>query len=63
MPTDFAEKLDEEAFESLPLTARHAREAARLPWINRDPFDRMLIAQAKVDGLVLLTADEDAAIW
>lgn len=37
----------------------HAREAARLPLLHRDPFDRMLIAQARVEGLTLATADRN----
>ena len=57
LPADFKERLAEEPFESLPLTAAHAREVARLPWHHRDPFDRMLIAQATVAGLRLATAD------
>lgn len=58
LPPDFEEKLEGEAFESLPLTAAQARQIARLPWIHRDPFDRMLAAQARAENLVLLTAAE-----
>ena len=46
-----------EPFESLPLTAAHTRPVSLLPWRHRDPFDRMLVAQAQVENLVLLTAD------
>lgn len=42
----------------LPLRQRHAFVAARLPKIHRDPADRFLIAQAMVEGLTLVTADE-----
>lgn len=42
---------------TLDITAAHAIEAGRLPRYHRDPFDRMLIAQAQAEGLVLLTAD------
>jgi PIN domain nuclease of toxin-antitoxin system len=41
----------------LPMTTDHAREAARLPLHHRDPFDRMLVAQARIEGLTLVTAD------
>jgi PIN domain nuclease of toxin-antitoxin system len=41
----------------LDITTVHAIEAGRLPKHHRDPFDRMLIAQAREEGLVLLTAD------
>jgi PIN domain nuclease of toxin-antitoxin system len=42
---------------ALDITPAHAIEAGRLPRHHRDPFDRMLIAQAQMEGLVLLTAD------
>jgi PIN domain nuclease of toxin-antitoxin system len=48
---------------SLPLAASQTRQAALLPWRHRDPFDRMLIAQAQVERLVLLTADEALAAY
>jgi PIN domain nuclease of toxin-antitoxin system len=57
VPEAFEQRLADESFESLPLTAEQAREVARLPWHHRDPFDRMLVAQAKTENLVLLTAD------
>ena len=50
-----------EGFVELPLRAAHAVRVASLPWIHRDPFDRMLIAQAMEDRLTLLTADATLA--
>lgn len=41
----------------LPVTTDYAEVAAELPSHHRDPFDRMLVAQAMLDGLVLVTAD------
>lgn len=41
----------------LPIRLRHSLRAATLPLRHRDPFDRMLVAQAQVDGLTLATAD------
>jgi PIN domain nuclease of toxin-antitoxin system len=41
----------------LAITAEHAEVAGELPLYHRDPFDRMLIAQAQVEGLVLATRD------
>ncbi len=41
----------------IPVTHRHAMHVAQLPSHHRDPFDRMLIAQAQLDGLTILTAD------
>ncbi len=41
----------------LPIEPRHAFEVARLPLHHRDPFDRLLIAQAIVEGLPIVSAD------
>ena len=41
----------------LPVTIRHGDQAALLPLHHRDPFDRMLVAQALVEDLILVTAD------
>lgn len=46
------------AAEPLNLKVDHAEAVERLPLLHRDPFDRLLAAQAELDGLVLLTADE-----
>lgn len=63
LPADFTERLAAESFESLSLMAAHTRQVALLPWRHRDPFDRMLVAQAQVEKLVLLTADEALAAY
>jgi PIN domain nuclease of toxin-antitoxin system len=47
----------------LPITHAHAEAAARLPLHHRDPFDRMLIAQAQVEDAVILTADREFAAY
>lgn len=57
LPDDFEKWLYKEEFEPLPLTAGHTRMVAELPWHHRDPFDRMLIAQAKSCDLTLLTSN------
>ena len=44
-------------FATLPMTAEHAMAAGRLPPHHADPFDRMLIAQARVEGLTLVSVD------
>jgi PIN domain nuclease of toxin-antitoxin system len=56
-PEDLGDRLAEERFSALPITAAHAIAAARLPAHHRDPFDRMLIAQAQLEGLTILTRD------
>ncbi len=48
-------------FEGLPVTALHAEEVERLPWHHRDPFDRLLVAQAAVEGRTLVSADKRLA--
>ena len=63
VPSSFAEKLAAEPFESLPLRAEHTPAVAMLEWHHRDPFDRMLIAQAKSENLLLLTADKALAAY
>lgn len=49
--------LVENGYEELPVIATHACAVAALPPIHRDPFDRMLVAQALVEGLTLVTGD------
>jgi len=44
-------------FTELPLTVRHGEELARLPIHHRDPHDRALIAQARVEGATIVTHD------
>ena len=41
--------------------ARHMLAVAQLPALHRDPFDRLLLAQAQADGLLLITADQQLA--
>ncbi|BAY74341.1 PilT domain-containing protein [Nostoc linckia NIES-25] len=45
------------AMRSLEITASHAIQAAKLPLHHRDPFDRMLIAQAQIEEMTLVSAD------
>jgi PIN domain nuclease of toxin-antitoxin system len=56
LTTTFA-KIEEAGFEILPMRTAHIIEVSLLPLHHRDPFDRMLIAQAKAEGMQLLTAD------
>ncbi|MGD9508194.1 MAG: type II toxin-antitoxin system VapC family toxin [Geminicoccaceae bacterium] len=51
------EAIEEQSFLELPVTSRHGLEAAALPPYHADPFDRMLIAQARLEGLTLVTSD------
>ncbi|HEV3455802.1 MAG TPA: type II toxin-antitoxin system VapC family toxin [Thermoanaerobaculia bacterium] len=54
---DLVDEIGESDFVELPMTARHALAAAQLPRHHEDPFDRMLIAQAQLEGLTLITKD------
>jgi PIN domain nuclease of toxin-antitoxin system len=63
LPAGFEERLAAEAFEPLPLTAAQTRQVALLPWRHRDPFDRMLVAQARAENLILVTADDPVAAY
>lgn len=46
-----------QGFSSLPITATHAQRAGSLPGPQRDPFDRMLVAQAELEGLPVVSVD------
>ncbi len=50
-------------YVELPVDSAHAAATAQLPPIHKDPFDRMLVAQATVEGLMLLTADAVVASY
>jgi PIN domain nuclease of toxin-antitoxin system len=54
----FAFGIQASGFEDLPITLEHAERVAVLPHHHRDPFDRMLIAQAQVEGLSIATRDD-----
>jgi PIN domain nuclease of toxin-antitoxin system len=57
-PPDLAGIVANHGFDPLPITFEHAVETGRLPLHHGDPFDRMLVAQARVEDLTLVTADE-----
>ena len=54
---DFMERI-EEGFSWLSIELRHIKELRTLPPIHRDPFDRMLVAQAKCESMTLLSHDD-----
>ena len=49
--------LIENGYEELPITSQHALAVGQLPDVHRDPFDRILVAQSTVEGVLLLTHD------
>lgn len=58
MGETFERGLRENGIANLPLTHAHCETVVTLPQLHRDPFNRILIAQAMVEGLAILTADE-----
>jgi PIN domain nuclease of toxin-antitoxin system len=57
VPPGFGKECVERGFDPLDITFAHAEAAAALPPVHADPFDRMLAAQAAIEGLELVTAD------
>lgn len=61
LPVDPAEyvpqRIEASGVSPLPIDVRHALLAGELPAHHRDPFDRLLVAQARLEGLTLMTAD------
>ena len=50
-------------YQELPVTSEHAVAIDQLPNLHKDPFDRLLIAQSMVEGILLLTADPTVAAY
>lgn len=57
VPEDLLDAVAANDFSTLAITADHAMAAGRLPPHHADPFDRMLVAQAQIEGLTLLSVD------
>ena len=60
-PENIAQRVDDAGYDRLIITFEHASEAGRLPLLHGDPFDRMLVAQARLEGLTLATGDQSIA--
>ena len=60
---DLRSHAKEQGFTELPVTGAHATAIRDLPFHHKDPFDRMLVAQAAVEGLTLVTADDALAAY
>ncbi len=59
----WAKALTRLGFQPLPVTAVHAEAVESLPWHHRDPFDRLLVAQASVERRTLVSADPRLAAY
>ncbi len=55
--------LKDHGYEELEIKSEHAVAIEQLPLLHRDPFDRILIAQATVEGATLVTADDNIAMY
>jgi PIN domain nuclease of toxin-antitoxin system len=60
-PRVFRRSLLDNGYDELAIHGAHALAVDTLPPIHKDPFDRMLVAQVLVEGIILLTADETVA--
>ena len=58
-PENMTSVVEREGFTQLPITLFHAEQAGQLPLHHRDPFDRMLVAQAQAEGLTIITGDRN----
>jgi PIN domain nuclease of toxin-antitoxin system len=56
--SDVLAGIEPAGFILLPISGEHAAKVAELPMLHKDPFDRMLVAQASVEPMLLLTNDE-----
>src|SRR5258705_9467859 len=63
VPDDLEEQLQRHRFEQLPISIAHALAVSVLPRHHADPFDRMLVAQAIVESLTLVTADPHLGVY
>lgn len=63
LPTNILELLTSEGFVIMPVTAKECLAVADLPMLHSDPFDRLLIVQAKLNDLVIITRDEKMTLY
>ena len=61
LPEDFFESVPEAGYEVLPIGIPHLNAYRTLPMHHRDPFDRMLVAQARAEALTLISRDPEIA--
>ena len=55
---DFPARLRKLSFQELPITVQHGQRAGLLPGVHRDPFDRMLVAQAHAESMPIVSNEE-----
>ena len=62
-PDEVRAAAEASGLSELPFISKHAIIVGALPWLHRDPFDRMLLAQARAEGFSLLTHDDAIAAY
>lgn len=62
-PERLLHRLSEERFTPLPVTVEHGLRVGELPPHHKDPFDRLLVAQAQLEGLTIVTRDPRIAAY
>ena len=60
---DIGDELSRSGFLALPIEIAHADDVRRLPPLHNDPFDRLLVAQSRLEGLTLVSADRQLAAY
>jgi PIN domain nuclease of toxin-antitoxin system len=60
---DIGAELENSGFLALPVDIAHADDVRRVPHLHGDPFDRLLVAQARVEGLTLVSADRQLVAY
>jgi PIN domain nuclease of toxin-antitoxin system len=55
---DVIRQIDAETIDILPISAEHTLQVSTMPFHHRDPFDRIIIAQAQIENLPVITSDE-----
>lgn len=58
IPDNYLEVLLDQNFEEIPVSLKHAKKVCHLPMHHKDPFDRLLIAQAIIEDLTILSVDK-----
>ena len=59
----WAQELRSLDLDPMPVTSQHGEQVEHLPWHHRDPFDRLLVAQASLEGHALVSADSRMAAY
>lgn len=57
-PNEVLAAVEPAGFKHLPVTGSHAAKVAELPSVHKDPYDRLLVAQARFEPMILLTDDQ-----